>query len=154
MKEALLRKLANLLSNNGAKNLSDTQDVLDQVEQYLCKAVRKVINYIDVADEHSEKDAKVILEKLETCYKDCQAQLDQVKEFLFIMAEFLNKQGSDDTTPETLDVYKQCILKSIHEEIQEKEANCYETKKQTTKVCQSDFFCAGCGNTSDSSQRV
>lgn len=109
-------KLANLLQNNGAETLCDTKDVLDKVEQYLCKAIRKVINYIDVSDENSEKDAQVILQKLNACYQDCQKQLDQVKEFLFVMAEFLNKQGGDDTSPEMLNVYRTCILKSIHEE--------------------------------------
>ena len=109
-------KLVNLLQNNGAETMSDTKDVLDKVEQYLCKAIRKVINYIDVSDENSEKDAQVILQKLNACYQDCQRQLDQVKEFLFVMAEFLNKQGGDDTSPEMLNVYRTCILKSIHEE--------------------------------------
>lgn len=109
-------KLANLLQNNGAETLSDTKDVLDKVEQYLCKAIRKVINYIDVSDENSAKDAQMILQKLNACYQDCQKQLDQAKEFLFVMAEFLNKQGGDDTSPEMLNVYRTCILKSIHEE--------------------------------------
>lgn len=110
-------KLAKLLQNNGATSLDDTQEVLDKVEQYLCKAVRKVINYIDVSDQNSEEDSAMILNKLNECFADCQAQLEKVKEFLLVLAEFLNKQGSDDTTPETLDMYKQCILKSINDEL-------------------------------------
>lgn len=114
-------KLEHLLDNNGAVALSDTKDVLDKVEQYLCKAIRKVLNYVDVVDEKSENDIEIIRQKLVVCHKDCRTQLDQVKDFLFVMVEFLNKQGGDDTTPETLDVYKQCILKSIHEDFGEGE---------------------------------
>ena len=108
-------KLARLLDNNGANNLSDTQNVLDQVEQYMCKSIRKVINYMQVADP--ETDTSVLQTKLDGCYNDCQKQLEQVKEFLFVMAEFLNKQGGEDNTPETLEIYKNTILKSIHDEI-------------------------------------
>lgn len=110
-------KLKKLLQNNGATSLDDTQEVLDKVEQYLCKAVRKVINYIDVSDVNSKEDSDMILKKINECYTDCQTQLEKVKEFLLVLAEFLNQQGSDDTTPETLDMYKQCILKSIDEEL-------------------------------------
>ena len=106
-------KLANLLEDNGVTSLSDTKEVLDKVEQYLCKEVRKVINLINVSDEGSAEDAERINAQLKKCYKECQIQLDQVKDFLFAMAEFLNKQGSDDTTPETLEMYKKCILDSI-----------------------------------------
>lgn len=109
-------KLSRLLENNGVTSLSDTQEVLDKVEQYLCKEVRKVINLINVSDEESIEDAERINAQLRQCYKECQVQLDQVKDFLFTMAEFLNRQGSDDTTPETLEMYKKCILESIEKE--------------------------------------
>lgn len=109
------RKLNCLLENNGANNLSDTKNVLDQVEQYMCKCIRKVMNYMQVADPNT--DLTVLQTKLNACATDCQKQLDQVKEFLFIMAEFLNKQGGDDNTPETLEIYKDTILKSIHGEL-------------------------------------
>ena len=109
-------KIVRLLENNGVTSLSDTQEVLDKVEQYLCKEVRKVINLINVSDEESIEDAERINAQLRQCYKECQVQLDQVKDFLFTMAEFLNRQGSDDTTPETLEMYKKCILESIEKE--------------------------------------
>ena len=39
----------------------------------------------------------------------------QVQEFLFALAEFLNKQGEDDNSMELLDVYKSTILSSIED---------------------------------------
>lgn len=109
-------KLSKLLENNGVTSLSDTQEVLDKVEQYLCKEARKVINYIDVSDSASKEDAEMVSKKVEICYRECQVQLEQVKNFLFAMADFLNKQGDNDTTPETLEMYRKCILESIENE--------------------------------------
>lgn len=109
-------KLAKLLDTNGVYHLSDTSDVLDKVEQYLCRNIRKVINYIEVSDEDNEADMQMITTKLTACNQDCARQLDKVREFLFVMADFLNKQGEDDTAPEMLDMYKTSILESIKEE--------------------------------------
>lgn len=39
-------KLSHLLDVNGADALANTEDILSRVEQYLCKNVRKVLNYL------------------------------------------------------------------------------------------------------------
>jgi hypothetical protein len=109
-------KLAHLLDVNGADALANTQDILDRVEQYLCKNVRKVLNYLDVADEEEEKDVRLVQEKLADCHEEGQKQLQQVQEFLFALAEFLNRQGEDDNSMEMLDIYKSTILSSIEDE--------------------------------------
>lgn len=109
-------KLSHLLDVNGADALNNTEDILDRVEQYLCKNVRKVLNYLDVADEEKEKDVRLVEEKLASCHEEGQKQLQQVQEFLFALADFLNKQGEDDNTMEMLDIYKSTILSSIDEE--------------------------------------
>lgn len=109
-------KLAHLLDVNGADALANTEDILDRVEQYLCKNVRKVLNYLDVADDEKEQDVRLVQEKLAACHEDGQKQLQQVQEFLFALAEFLNKQGEDDNSMEMLDIYKSTILSSIEEE--------------------------------------
>lgn len=108
-------KLSHLLDVNGADALANTEDILDRVEQYLCKNVRKVLNYLDVADDEEEKDIRLVQEKLALCYEDGQKQLQQVQEFLFALAEFLNKQGGDDNSMEMLDIYKSTILSSIED---------------------------------------
>lgn len=110
------QKLSNLLNNNGADGFSDTEEMLDQVEQCICKNVRKVVNYISVADCGNQEDIETISSKLNTCIEDSQKQLQQVKDFLFAMAEFLNRQGEDDNTSEKLEIYKDLILKSVNEE--------------------------------------
>ena len=86
------------------------------MEQYLCKNVRKVLNYLDVADSDVEKDVRLVEEKLVVCHEEGQKQLQQVQEFLFALTEFLNKQGEDDNSMEMLDIYKTTILSSIEEE--------------------------------------
>ena len=109
-------KLGRLLENNGATGLADSQDVLDKTEQYLCKEIRKVINLANVSDLSLSQDAGRISAALDACSERCSSLLGQVKEFLFAMAEFLNNQGEDDTTPETLEMYRKCILESIEKE--------------------------------------
>lgn len=110
-------KLSNLLQHNDASNLDEnTSQVLDQVEQYMLRNVRKVINYINICDLNSEKHVELILEKLSACDEECTKQLNQVQEFLFVMADFLNKQGEDNTTPDKLETYKNCILESIQDD--------------------------------------
>lgn len=108
-------KLSHLLDVNGADALNNTEDILDRVEQYLCKNVRKVLNYLDVADDEEEKDVRLVEEKLTSCHEEGQKQLQQVQEFLFALADFLNKQGEDDNTMEMLDIYKSTILSSIED---------------------------------------
>lgn len=111
-------KLSHLLDANGADALANTEDILDRVEQYLCKNVRKVLNYMDVADNDSPGDVQMVRGKLQTCHEEGQKQLQQVQEFLFALAEFLNKQGENDNSMEMLDIYKSTILQSIDEEKQ------------------------------------
>jgi len=106
-------KLSHLLEVNGADALDNTKDILDQVEQYLCKNVRKALNYLDVADEEVPKDVQLVRDKLEICHEDGLKQLQQVQEFLFALAEFLNKQGEEDNSMEMLEIYKSTILSSI-----------------------------------------
>ena len=105
--------LSELLTSNGADGLSNTEEVLDRVEQYLCKNVRKVLNYMSVADEESPKDVQLVRQKLLVCEEDGEKHLHQVQEFLFALAEFLNRQGEDDNSIQMLELYKSTILSSI-----------------------------------------
>ncbi len=107
-------KLSHLLDINGADALANTEDILDRVEQYLCKNVRKVLNYLDVADP--VKDVGLVRDKLAECHEEGNKQLTQVQEFLFALADFLNRQGEDDNSMELLDIYKSTILSSIEDD--------------------------------------
>lgn len=106
-------KLENLLRNNGAESLDDAKDILDEVEQSLCKAIRKVINYIEVSDANSKEDLTLLSRELDSCQKTCENLLEQVKDFLFALADFLNQQGEDKSVSEIMETYRQCILRTI-----------------------------------------
>ncbi len=107
-------RLSHLLDINGADALESTEDILDRVEQYLCKNVRKALNYLDVADPAG--DTRPVRDRLDACHEEGKRQLTQVQEFLFALADFLNRQGEDDNSMELLDIYKSTILSSIEDD--------------------------------------
>lgn len=104
-------RLDRLLQNNGADALSDTRDVLDQVEQYICKNVRKVLNYFEVLSETTSEAA--LTDAFDNCIEDNQTQLNQVQELLLALAEFLNNQGDNGNELASLELYKKTILNSL-----------------------------------------
>lgn len=111
-------QLSRLLANNGAKALNSTQEVLDKVEQYLCRNVRKCLNYMDVADPQDPKTRLFMQEKVAVCIKDNDKKLGQIDDFLKTIVEFLNKQGDEEaeTSINLLDTYKKTIMESINGE--------------------------------------
>ena len=113
--------LAKLLKENGASSLANTEEMLNDTEQYLCKNVRKALNYMSVADEESPQDVQLVRQKLLQCRQEGDTLLEQVQKFLFSLAEFLNTQGSDDNSMEMLDLYRSTILSSIEENRQAKD---------------------------------
>ncbi len=110
-------KLQKLLKKNGADALSDTEDILDRVEQYLCKNVRKVLNFMSVADTGDAADQEMIRSKLKNCETLNTEQLEQTQQFLFALTEFLNQQGDEDTGTDMLQLYRQTILDSLNRNI-------------------------------------
>ena len=111
-------QLSKLLANNGAKALNSTQEVLDKVEQYLCRNVRKCLNYMDVADPQEQKTRLFMQEKVSACITDNEEKLGQIDDFLKTIVEFLNKQGDEEaeTSINLLDTYKKTIMESINGE--------------------------------------
>ena len=109
-------KLNRLLKENGADTLNDTEEILERVEQYLCKNVRKVLNYMNVADTNDVSDQEMIQNKLKNCEEANSVQLDQTQQFLFALTEFLNRQGDEDTGTDMLEMYRQTILDSLNPE--------------------------------------
>jgi len=103
-----------LLTDNGANTLSDTEDVVNQVEQYMCRNVRSVVNFMMVAD--ADESGKSSLDtKLTNCITENQKLLDQTRDFIYAMTEFLNDQaGTADTR--LLESYKDTLLKTIRKE--------------------------------------
>ena len=108
-------KLEHLISVNGADALSDTGDVLNDAEQYICKNVRKAINYMGVANRNNKEESRKVEEQLKKAVSENEKVLEQVSKFLFAMADFLNSQGDDGDEMQKLNLYKDTILKYIGE---------------------------------------
>lgn len=106
-------KLSRLLTNNGADYLDDTNGVLESVEQSILRKVRKVLNCFVVYESTSVEDVEKMRSLLEETRDSNEAQLNNVKDFLLAITDFLNKQGDDNTGAEKLDIYKRTILESI-----------------------------------------
>lgn len=77
---------------------------------------------MDVADNDSDEAVRQVERRLQICHEEGQKQLQQVQEFLFALAEFLNKQGEDDNSMEMLEIYKSTILSSIESEMKDPDA--------------------------------
>ena len=109
-------KLHLLLADNDAGKLSDSEDVLDSAQQYICRNVRKVLNYMSVADSRDAGGVAMTGGKMGECLGKNGQQLDRVREFVYAMTEYLNHQGEDDSNIEMLEIYRNTILNSITEE--------------------------------------
>lgn len=108
-------KLSRLLTNNGADYLDDTNAVLESVEQCILRKVRKILNCFVVYETNRVDDVKKMEQILEDTRSGNETQLNNVKEFLFAITDFLNKQGEDDTGIERLNIYKKTILESTND---------------------------------------
>ena len=102
-------KLHSLLLNNDVKALSDTEEILEQAEQGLCQSVRRILNYMSVYDE---KDVEALRATVQTTNRNIRAQLDQVRDFVVAVTDFVNQQGAD-VDPDMLNTYKTVILDSL-----------------------------------------
>ncbi|MBE5870802.1 MAG: hypothetical protein E7294_06045 [Lachnospiraceae bacterium] len=111
--DELQDKLTGLLQTNEADSLSDTEEILEKVEQQICKNVRKVLNHIQIRDPSDQGDQVSAREKIQECVQDNEAQLGQTKEFLYALAEFLNRQGENENDVSMLQIYKETILDSL-----------------------------------------
>ena len=105
-------RFSKLLSDNGARTLSDTEDVINQVEQYMCKNARNVINFMNVADPDAKE---LVMDKLRKCQDENQSLLKQTRDFIYAMADFLNDQGGKADT-RLLESYKETLLKTIRKD--------------------------------------
>ena len=109
-------KLSRLIANNGADYLEDTNAVLESVEQCILRKVRKILNCFVVYESSRPEDVEKILNLLTETRDSNEAQLNNVKEFLLAITDFLNRQGEDNTGIERLNIYKKTILESASED--------------------------------------
>lgn len=107
-------RLHTLLKTNDVDILSDTEDILERVEQCMCKNSRKIINYMSVYHNDTD-DVNSMKDKLNICYKNNGNLLKEVHEFLLMLTEFLNSQDEnyDDTM---LLTYKETLISMTRKE--------------------------------------
>ncbi|MBQ9304125.1 hypothetical protein [Butyrivibrio sp.] len=105
-------KLNVLIKQNGAAALSDTEDVLDKVEQQLCQNVRKLINIMIVS---SAAEPNEVIDAANTCVKDNHTLLVSAKDFMTAIATYLNAQGDDQGIDE-IQIYKDVLLKQLQQQ--------------------------------------
>ena len=107
-------RLHTLLKTNDVDILSDTEDILERVEQCMCKNSRKIINYMSVYHNDTD-DVNAMKDKLNICYKNNGNLLKEVHEFLLMLTEFLNSQDEnyDDTM---LLTYKETLISMTRKE--------------------------------------
>jgi hypothetical protein len=113
-------KLKELLDINEAEYLRATESLLDEVEQFICKNFRKVINRGIVSDLEDDdifaQDEKysTYSELIEAVLSGNQTELDNIKRFLADMADLVSAQN--DNSEITLQAWMQVIRDSLKKE--------------------------------------
>lgn len=102
-----------LLRHNDAQVLSDTEDVLDQVEQLMCRNVRKAINYMSISRSDRQEDVNRVRDEFAGCCSANGELLLDVQEFLVALTEFLNRQGESEIDVTMLESYKNMLRVSV-----------------------------------------
>ncbi len=108
-------RLKNLLDNNGADALRDTEEVLDRVEQHICRNVRKLLNIMTVSSPKTKNDIDVVKLTATNCAEDNRRLLKTTKEFMVAITEFLNSQGDSGSSIGEIEVYKKALASQIEE---------------------------------------
>ena len=108
-------RLKNLLDSNGADALRDTEEVLDRVEQHICRNVRKLLNIMTVSSPKTQNDIDVVELTAKNCAEDNDRLLKTTKEFIVAVTEFLNSQGDSGNGINEVEVYKNALTTQIEE---------------------------------------
>lgn len=113
-------KLKALLDINDADYLRATEELLDEVERFICKNFRKVINRGIVSDSADDailaqdEEYSTHLELIEATLASNQIELDNIKRFLADLADLVSEQN--DNTETTLEAWMQVIRDSLKKE--------------------------------------
>jgi len=110
-----------LLKHNAAEVLADTESILDQAEQSMCRNVRKVLNYMSVYHQDSSADTAMMRGNLAKCREDNDKILNEAHEFLVALTEYLNGQGDSKYDNTMLESYKKTLLDFTEKKEKEKE---------------------------------
>ncbi len=105
--------LTKLLANNSAQALSDTEDILERIEQQILGNVRKVLNFMEIL---GTDDKQTVSEYIRVSVQDNQKLLDATKDFLICVTGFLNDQGTNgDANLQMVEDFKAVLVGNIGE---------------------------------------
>ncbi len=113
--DELQQKLKTLLDDNGADALRDTEELLDHVEQHMCRNVRKLLNRMTILDERNSADRTTLLEEGVACAGNNQKLLELTKNFMNSLVDLLNRQG-EQNCEEEISMYRDAITHQISQE--------------------------------------
>lgn len=104
-------RLSKLLANNSAQALSDTEDILERIEQQILGNVRKVLNFMEIL---GTDDRQTVSEYIKVCIQDNKKLLDATKDFLMCVTGFLNDQGANgDANLQMVEDFKAILMGNI-----------------------------------------
>lgn len=101
-------RLKELLDNNGADTLRDTEDILDHAEQHICRNVRRFINSVTILDLSNPDDALSASNLAIECVSEDRKLLELTKNFLSSLVELLNRQDTGSCVNE-IKMYREAI---------------------------------------------
>lgn len=113
-------KLKELLDINDAEYLRNTESLLNDVEQFICKNFRKVINRCvvsDIGDDQvfsKDNNYATDIQLINTILQRNQSELDNIKKFLADLADLISEDNNNPET--TLEVWMDIIRKSLQKE--------------------------------------
>lgn len=104
-------KLKKLLVENQADALSDTESLLEQIEDGMFSNIRRVLNFLNVA---GPEDLEKVRQETGKCISQNRELLEKTKDFLFVLTDYLSQETG--TSADSLDSYKQAILAVLKEQ--------------------------------------
>jgi hypothetical protein len=113
-------RLKELLDLNAAEYLRNTEELLNEVEQFLCKNFRKIINRGIIAeqdDDHlfaGDDKYSTYSELIQAVLANNQRELDNIKMFLADLAELISE--NKDYAETTLEAWMTVIRDSLKKE--------------------------------------
>lgn len=106
-------RLRDLLDQNGAEALRDTEEILENTEQYICRNIRKLLNTMTASDVKSRNDINTVITAASECTKSNRTVLENTRGFIVAITEYLNLQDDDEDSMAEMNIYKQAILSQI-----------------------------------------
>ena len=113
-------RLARLLMNNSAKALSDTEGILERIEQEILGNVRNVLNFMEVLGVDDKQEVR---NHIAVCVRDNKKLLDATKDFLVCLTGFLNDQGSSGSNIEMVEQYKDILVGNLASPLRQQNEN-------------------------------